>query len=65
MSQRTYQDICDITNFIRENGDDWNEFCTNTTRTARKTTTPASSLNPPLKHKTAKTKGLHAPKPLL
>jgi len=61
----TYQAFRKITNFIRDNGDDWNEFCVNTTRTARKPTTPASPLNPPSKHKTSENKGLLAPKPLL
>ncbi len=32
----TYQAFCDITKFIRDNGDDWDEFCTNTARVARK-----------------------------
>jgi len=61
----TYQAFREITNFIRNNGDDWDEFCVNTTRATRKTTTPTSPLNTPSKHKTAKTKGLHAPEPLL
>jgi hypothetical protein len=30
----TYQAFREITNFIRDNGDNWNEFCTNT-NTAR------------------------------
>ena len=60
-----YQAFREITNFIRNNGDDWDEFCVNTTRATRKTTTPTSPLNPPSKHKTAETKGLHAPEPLL
>ena len=61
----TYQAFREITNFIRDNGDDWDEFCTNTHHTARKPTTPTSPLNPPSKHKTAKTKELLAPEPLL
>ena len=61
----TYQAFREITNFIRDNGDDWDEFCVNTTRTTRKPTTPTSPLNPPSKHRTAETKGLLAPEPLL
>ena len=61
----TYQAFREITNFIRNNGDDWHEFCANTPHTARKSTTPASPLNPPSKHKTAKTEGFLAPEPLL
>ena len=61
----TYQAFRKITNFIRNNGDDWHEFCANTPHTARKPTTPASPLNPPSKHRTAETKGLLAPEPLL
>jgi ribonucleotide reductase beta subunit family protein with ferritin-like domain len=61
----TYQAFREITNFIRDNDDDWDEFCVNTTRATRKPTTPTSPLNPPSKHRTAKTKGLLAPEPLL
>ncbi len=61
----TYEAFREITNFICNNGDDWNEFCTNTTRTARKPTTPTSSLNSLLKHKTDKNKGRLTPEPLL
>ena len=61
----TYQAFRKITNFIRDNGDDWDEFCVNTTRATRKPATPTSPLNPPSKHKTAKTNGLLAPEPLL
>jgi hypothetical protein len=61
----TYQAFREITNFIRDNGDDWDEFCVNTTRAMRKPTTPTSPLNPPSKHRTAETKGLLAPEPLL
>jgi hypothetical protein len=61
----TYQAFREITNFIRDNGDDWDEFCLNTTRATRKPTTPTSPLNPPSKHRTAETKGLLAPEPLL
>jgi ribonucleoside-diphosphate reductase subunit M2 len=61
----TYQAFREITNFIRDNGDDWDEFCVNTTRATQKPTTLTSPLNPPSKHKTAETKGLLAPEPLL
>ena len=61
----TYQAFREITNFIRDNGDDWDEFCVNTTRATQKPTTPTSPLNPPSKHRTAKTTGLLAPEPLL
>jgi hypothetical protein len=59
----TYQAFRKITNFLCNNGDNWNEFCTNTARAARKPATPTSPLNSPLKHKTAKNEGLLAPKP--
>ena len=42
----TYQAFREITNFIRDNGDDWNEFCTNTTYNTRKTSTPTTPLKP-------------------
>ena len=61
----TYQAFHKITNFLRNNGDDWDEFCTNTAHAAQKPATPAPPLNSPLKHKTAKNEGLLAPKPLL
>jgi hypothetical protein len=28
----THQTFCEITNFIRDNGDDWEEFCITTTQ---------------------------------
>ena len=44
----TYEAFREITNFIRDNGDDWGEFCHNTSRpsTTRKTmnTLPPSKL---------------------
>ncbi len=61
----TYQAFRKITNFICGNGNDWNEFCTNTTRNTRKPATPTPPLKPPSTHKTAKTEGLLAPEPLL
>ena len=36
----TYQAFREITNFIRNNGDDCDEFCVSTTRATRKPTTP-------------------------
>ncbi len=63
----TYQAFCEITNFIRNNGDDWEEFCHNTTRalTTRKATKTPSSDGKKSKHKIAKMKGNLAPEPLL
>ena len=61
----TYQAFREITNFARDNGDDWDEFCTNTTRATWQPTTHASPLNPSLKHKTDKNKGRLAPEPHL
>ena len=60
-----YQAFREITNFIRNNGDDCDEFCTNTTRTTQKPTAHASPLNPSSKHKTDKNKGRLAPELLL
>jgi ribonucleoside-diphosphate reductase subunit M2 len=60
-----YQAFREITNFIRNNGDEWDKFCTNTARMMTKTKKaprPAEQLS---KHKTAKNKGLLAPKLLL
>jgi len=61
----TYQAFREITNFIRDNGDDWDEFCTNTTHATRRPTTHASPLNPSSKHKTDEKEGRLAPEPLL
>jgi hypothetical protein len=60
-----YQAFCEITNFIHDNGDDWNEFFTSTTHNTQKSATPTPPLKTPSTHKTAKTKGLLAPEPLL
>jgi ribonucleotide reductase beta subunit family protein with ferritin-like domain len=49
-----------MTNFIHDNGNDWNKFCTNTTRNTRKPATPTPPLKTPSTHKNAKTKGLLA-----
>jgi ribonucleoside-diphosphate reductase subunit M2 len=61
----TYQAFRKITNLIRDNGDNWDEFCTNTTRTTRRPTTHAFPLNPSSKHRTDKNEGRLAPEPLL
>ena len=61
----TYEAFREITNFIRNNGDDWNEFCDNTTRITQKPTTPTHPPNPISKHKTDETNGRLAPEPLL
>jgi hypothetical protein len=34
----TYQAFLKITNFIRDNGNDWHEFCANTAHTMQKAT---------------------------
>ena len=60
-----YQAFHKITNFIRNNRDDWDEFCTKTAHTTRKAKkTPNPSKKQP-KHKIAKIEGLLAPEPLL
>jgi hypothetical protein len=61
----SYQAFLEITNFIRNNGDDWDEFCTktaHTTRRAKKTPNPSKKQS---KHKISKNEGLLAPEPLL
>jgi ribonucleotide reductase beta subunit family protein with ferritin-like domain len=61
----TYQAFCEITNFIRDNGNDWDEFCTNTAHSTTKATKTQLAQRKASKHKTAKTNGHLAPKPLL
>jgi ribonucleoside-diphosphate reductase subunit M2 len=62
----TFQAFQEITNFIRNNGDDWDEFCTNTTRSTGKCEkTPAVSSIMPSKHKIAENEGRLAIEPLL
>ena len=64
----TYEAFREITNFIRDNGDDWGEFCHNTSHplTTRKTEkTPPPSNRKVSHHKNAKNKGILAPEPLL
>jgi ribonucleoside-diphosphate reductase subunit M2 len=64
----TYEAFREITNFIHDNGDDWGEFCHNTSCPS---TTRKTMKNPPLSHrkvshhKNAKIKGTLAPEPLL
>jgi hypothetical protein len=61
----TYQAYWEITNFIRNNGNDWDKFCTNTARSTRKAVKPPL-LQPMLStHKIAKVEGQLAVKPLL
>jgi hypothetical protein len=60
-----YQAFCEITNFIRNNGNDWNEFCTKTAHTTRKAKIVPTPPKQPSKHKTAENEGLLAPEPLL
>jgi len=63
----TYQAFREITNFIRDNGDDWDEFCTstNTTRAVKKATTKTKTPKKQTKQKNAEMNGRLAPKPLL
>jgi len=63
----TYQAFREITNFIRDNGDDWNEFCTstNSAQTIKKATTKTKMPKERTKHKIAKMNGRLAPEPLL
>jgi ribonucleoside-diphosphate reductase subunit M2 len=63
----TYQAFCEITNFICDNGDDWDEFCmsTNTTRAVKKATTKTKTPKEQTKQKIAEMNGLLAPEPLL
>jgi hypothetical protein len=64
----TYKAFREITNFIHDNGDDWGEFCYNTSRpsTTRKTVkTPPPSNRKVSHHKNAKIKGTLAPELLL
>ena len=63
----TYQAFCEVTNFIRDNGDDWENFCkvaapTSIVKKAAKS--PPSSKKVSL-HKKAEVRGHLAPEPLL
>ena len=60
--------ICEITNFIRENGDDWDKFCHNTAHpsTTRKTVNTLPPSNQKIsRHKNAEIKGTLATELLL
>ena len=64
----TYEAFREITNFIRDNGDDWGEFCHNTSHpsTTRKTKKTSPPSNRKVSHhKNADNKGILAPEPLL
>ena len=59
----SYQVFREITNFIRNNGDDWEEFRTKTAHTTRKAERTSDPSTKPL-HKIAENEGF-TPKPLL
>jgi len=64
----TYQAFREITNIIRDNGDDWDEFCNNATRpstTKKAIKPPSSSRRKVSRHKIAKTTDKLAAEPLL
>ena len=64
----TYQAFREITNFIRDNGDDWDEFCNNAARPSTATKAikpPPSSCHKVLRHKTTETTGKLVAEPLL
>ena len=63
----SYQAFQEITNFILNNGDDWEDFCTNTKHpsTTRKTKKPPSPRSAISVHKTVENEGQLAPEPLL
>jgi len=61
----TYQAFHEITNFIHDNGDDWDEFCmnTNTAQAIKKAATKTKKPKERTKQKNAKMNGRLAPKP--
>jgi hypothetical protein len=63
----TYQAFREITNFIRDNGDDWDEFCTNTNtaRALKKAATKRRMPKKQTKQNSAEINGCLAPEPLL
>ena len=61
----TYQAFRKITNFIRNNGNNWHKFCANTAHTMQKAAKAPIPQEQPSSHKTAKNRGLLAPEPLL
>jgi ribonucleotide reductase beta subunit family protein with ferritin-like domain len=60
----SYQAFREITNFIHNNGDDWDEFCTKTAHTTKNAKKASNPSQKPSKHKIAENEGL-APEPLL
>jgi hypothetical protein len=60
-----YQAFRKITNFIRDNGNNWHEFCASTAHTMRKAAKAPIPQEQPSSHKTAKNEGLLAPELLL
>jgi hypothetical protein len=64
-----YQAFREITNFIRNNGDDWDIFCNKvahpSTTTKKAIKNPPSSRHKVSRHKTAETTGKLAAEPLL
>jgi hypothetical protein len=62
-----YQAFCEITNFIRDNGDHWDEFCNTATQrsTVRKAAKPPPSSKKVSRHKKADARGHLLPEPLL
>ena len=65
--QITHQAFHEITNFIRDNGDDWDEFCTNTNtaQALKKAATKTRMPKKQTKQKIAEINRHLAPKPLL
>ena len=63
----TYQAFCEITNFIRDNGNDWENFCrvAAPTTTVKKATKSPPSSKKVSHHKKAELQGHLAPEPLL
>jgi hypothetical protein len=61
----TFQAFRKITNFICNNGNNWDEFCSSTACPARKIEKAPPSRVKPSKHKTAENEGRLAIKPLL
>ena len=63
----SFQAFREITNFIRDNGNDWDEFCTNTNtaRALKKAATKTRTPKKQTKQKIAEINGRLAPEPLL
>ena len=61
----SYQAFHEFTNFICNNGDNWDKFCTKTAHITRKAKKAPNLSKQPSKHKIAKNKELLVPKPLL